>query len=335
MAKARSPGYPSIGLKEAIERIGAVWKKDYQNKIPRPVVASHMGYSGLSGKSLGVLSSLGKFGLLEGRGDENWVSDLAVAILAHPSKAPERVEAIKASASMPDLFSDIDSRFQNGKASDQAIKSWLIMQKFIPAAADAAIRSYRETKELVEEESEGYIGREPGVSAKGGDVSPRAPAEVGDLVQVEIGGAFQLKKPARLREMRDYEGRKWAFIDGSETGIPMEQIVLQSKGSPEGPAAPVLQEVRKPLQAGLKEEKNALDEGEAILILPETLTPESVRDLEYWLQGIVRKAKRRANMLAVLTPEVKTKLIAAGVKPEKLENLTPEEVGALGALAEE
>lgn len=156
MAKARSPGYPSIGLKEAIDRIGEVWKKDYQNKIPRPILASHMGYSGLSGKSLGVLSSLGKFGLLEGRGDENWVSDLAVSILAHPPKTEERIAAIKTAASTPNLFSEIDLKFQNGKASDQAIKSWLITQKFLPPAADVAVRSYRETKELVEEKSTGY-----------------------------------------------------------------------------------------------------------------------------------------------------------------------------------
>jgi len=156
MAKARSPGYPSIGLKEAIDRIGAVWKKDYQNKIPRPILASHMGYGGLSGKSLGVLSSLGKFGLLDGRGDENWVSDLAVSILAHPPKTKERVAAIKTAASTPNLFSDIDSKFQNGKASDQAIRSWLITQKFLPQAADVVVRSYRETKELVEDESNGY-----------------------------------------------------------------------------------------------------------------------------------------------------------------------------------
>jgi hypothetical protein len=162
MAKARSPGYPSIGLKEAIERIEADWKQAYQNKISRPVLATHMGYSGLSGKSLGVLSSLGKFGLLEGRGEENWVSDLAVSILAHPPKTKERAEAITAAASMPDLFSDIDKRFQNGNASDQAIRSWLIMQKFLPQAADAVIRSYRETKQLVEDETEGCDSGQPG-----------------------------------------------------------------------------------------------------------------------------------------------------------------------------
>ena len=71
MTKARSPQYPSIGLKEAVEKITAVYNKDYQNPIPRSVAAKHMGYDSLHGKALGVLSTLAKFGLLEGRGDEN------------------------------------------------------------------------------------------------------------------------------------------------------------------------------------------------------------------------------------------------------------------------
>lgn len=156
MAKARSPQYPAIGLKEAIDKVGAVYEKDYQNPIPRAVAASHMGYFSLNGKSLGVLSAVLKYGLLEGRGDDTRVSDLAVAIIAHPAGSPERVTALKDAASKPELFSELDSRFQGGKASDQAIRSYLLTQKFIPTAADAVIRSYRETKQLVEAESGGY-----------------------------------------------------------------------------------------------------------------------------------------------------------------------------------
>ena len=70
MAKARSPGYPAIGLKEAVEKAKGIYEEDYQNPIPRVVAAQHMGYASLNGKSLGVLSALIKYGLLEGRGDE-------------------------------------------------------------------------------------------------------------------------------------------------------------------------------------------------------------------------------------------------------------------------
>ncbi len=161
MAKARSPSYPAISLKEALDKISEVYERDYQNPIPKAVAAAHMGYGGLNGKSLGVLAALGKYGLLEGRGNESHVTDLAVKIIAHPPGTPERAQAIKEAAEKPELFNELDSRFQGGKASDQAIRSYLLTQKFIPAGADAVIRSYRETKELVSGESVGYAPEMP------------------------------------------------------------------------------------------------------------------------------------------------------------------------------
>ncbi len=177
MAKVRSPAYPTIGLREAIEKVKAVYEKDYQNKLPRALVAEHMGYRSLNGKSLGVLSAVGKFGLLEGRGDESRVSDLALDIIAHPAGSPERARAVLQAASNPELFSDLDSRFQNGKVSDAGIKSYLLTQKFIPVAADAAIRSYRETKALVHEEAGGYS---PGSDDKSQEEAPAMEQNLGE-----------------------------------------------------------------------------------------------------------------------------------------------------------
>lgn len=155
MAKVRSPGYPVIGLGEAVEKISLVYKKDYQNRIPRSVVAQHMGYQGLNGKSMSVLASVSKYGLLDGRGEENWVSDLALQIIAHEVGSPERAAALTEASRSPELFKDIDARFPSG-ASDAALRSFLLTQKFIPQAAEIAARSYRETKQLVSSENREY-----------------------------------------------------------------------------------------------------------------------------------------------------------------------------------
>ena len=149
MARTRSPGYPTIGLREAVEKVTLVYEKDYQNRIPRELVAQHMGYRSLNGKSLGILSAVTKYGLLEGRGNENHVSDLALEIIAHTPGTPERERAIAEAANRPELFSELDARFQDGKVSDAAIRSYLMTRKFIPQAADIVVRSYRETKEFV------------------------------------------------------------------------------------------------------------------------------------------------------------------------------------------
>lgn len=160
-AKSRSPRYPAIGLSEAIEKIRHVYRRDHQNRIPREVVAKHMGYTGLNGKSLGVLSTLGKYGLLEGRGEETRVSDLALALIAHEPNTEEWKRAALEAASKPELFAELDQRFPNG-ASDQAIKAHLLTQKFLPDAAEIVIRAYRETKELVGTTGKEYHPRKIG-----------------------------------------------------------------------------------------------------------------------------------------------------------------------------
>jgi hypothetical protein len=50
--------------------------------------------------------------------------------------------------------------------------------------------------------------------------------------------------------------------------------------------------------AALFEERKALDEGSAVLIWPRDLSPESVEDMEYWLHGVLRQIKRRAQKLS-------------------------------------
>ena len=134
-----------------------------------------------------------------------------------------------------------------------------------------------------------------------GSETPLPPEpEIGDLVQVEIGGALQLEKPMRIRAIQEHDGQKWAFIEGSEAGIPMNQIIIEKTGGkspPPGGTPPRLpEEKQQQLQPGMKEEKNSLDEGEAILTWPEILSADSVRDLEYWLTGVLNKAKRRAGI---------------------------------------
>jgi hypothetical protein len=154
MSRSRSPNYPQIGLKEAVQRVSSVYKRDYQAGLTRDIAAERLGYSGLNGKSLAVLAALGKFGLLEGRGEETRVTDLAVRILAFPPGSPERRAALAEAAGRPELFVELDQRFTRGQASDQAIRAWLITRGFIPPAAEAAVRAYRETQQLLEAEGE-------------------------------------------------------------------------------------------------------------------------------------------------------------------------------------
>lgn len=161
MAKSRSPEYPAIGLEEAIEKVRSAYSKGlYQSLVSKKALAEAMGYKSLSGASLPVLSAVAKYGLIEGRGENTRISDLAVSIIAHEPGTPERAKAIREAAGKPELFAQLDERSNRGKTTDAAIRSYLLTRRFIPPAADAAIRSYRETKELVGAESRGYDSAE-------------------------------------------------------------------------------------------------------------------------------------------------------------------------------
>ena len=161
MAKGRSPSYPAIGLKEAIDKVRMVYAKDYQNKVPKAVIAGHMGYKGLNGGSLPVIAALGQYSLLEGRGDETCVSDIALKIVAHEPGESVRYRAMEEAASAPELFLELHKRFPNGSASDAAIRAHLLMSKFLPSATDTVIRSYRETMDLLNAEESAYKRQNP------------------------------------------------------------------------------------------------------------------------------------------------------------------------------
>lgn len=156
MAKSRSPQYPIVSLQEAINKARLVWEKDYQSELPREVIAEHMGYKSLNGKSLGILSTVGKYGLLEGRGDQTKVSDLAVQIFAHDKGEAERADAIQKAAAEPVLFKDIAEKFGSHSPSDQALKSYLITRGFTLSATDSVIRSFRDTEQFVKSEVSDY-----------------------------------------------------------------------------------------------------------------------------------------------------------------------------------
>ncbi len=157
MARIRSPNYPAISLAEAIKRIGQIHAKERQHPCSKEVVIKGMGYVGVHGVSLGALSALVKYGLLdqEGRGEDYRVSDRAVAIL-HPHTPNEKAAAINEAARAPALFDELLEHFKGSLPSDDNIRAYLVRKGFSQTSLANVIQSFRETMELVTQESDGY-----------------------------------------------------------------------------------------------------------------------------------------------------------------------------------
>lgn len=150
--RVRSPNYPAISLRDALEKTSALYKNLHTHAGPREVIVKAMGYASLNGSSMSAISALHKYGLLEGRGDEIKISDRAMRIL-HPETKDERALAIKEAASDPALFVELDDRFPGAVPNEDLLRNYLLRRNFASGAVSQVILSYRETKEFVKAES--------------------------------------------------------------------------------------------------------------------------------------------------------------------------------------
>jgi len=233
MARVQSPGYPNFALPKGVELARKIFSADRRNPIDREVAAKHLGYTGLSGASDKVLGSLGHYNLLEkaGKGQVR-VTQIAVDIL-HPVSPSEKKRALQDAAFSPSIFAEIRNHFSDGLPSEAALKSWLMRENFLDRAILPVTKAYLGTCQFLEQEQaiesggKGIeIGADSSLPGDDGQVEFGG-AKVGDLIQWEIGGALQMEKPMRVRLVSD-DG-EWVAVDGSETGIPMSQVIVEER----------------------------------------------------------------------------------------------------------
>jgi len=154
--RVRSPNYPALSLKEAIDKLTLLYKNNHRHAAPREAVAKGMGYGGLSGASATAISALNKYGLLEKLGEDLRVSERGMQILA-PHSPQERATALIEAAYEPRLFAELRERFPGQQMPNADIlKNFLVRNGFAPAAVTAALLAYRETVEFVNTEAAGY-----------------------------------------------------------------------------------------------------------------------------------------------------------------------------------
>jgi hypothetical protein len=166
----RSPNYPSINLSDAIQKAKMVYDKEFKNPAPREVLVKDMGYGGINGASAGVFSAVVKYGLLESAGNDQYrITEDALDIFLHQKGEELRSKAIEKLAFSPTLFAELRDSFGKTLPSDDNLKAYLVKKGFVPKAAEDAIRSYRATVELVDEETKAYNLNDSKNESKGGN----------------------------------------------------------------------------------------------------------------------------------------------------------------------
>jgi hypothetical protein len=145
-SRQRSPNYPIIGLEEAVRRVRRLYQAEGQTDVPREAALKHLGYDADSGTARAMLSALRKFGLLDYRDGKIVVSSRAVDILEFGQEHSRHLQALKAAALAPDVYSQLVAKYRRGGRlpSDVSLRPVLIADLgFNPKVADSFLKDFR------------------------------------------------------------------------------------------------------------------------------------------------------------------------------------------------
>lgn len=155
MARQRSPNYPVESFPDAIERTRRVYDKEKQAAASGDVIAEHIGYTGLNGKSRRVISAMSDYGLLQSVEDGYKVSDDALDILLLPSGDPTHRDAVRRLAFRPKVFAQLREDYGRELPSEINLKHKLIKSGFTDSAAEDVISNYLATVAVADPAGEG------------------------------------------------------------------------------------------------------------------------------------------------------------------------------------
>ena len=303
----RSPNYPVVGLRAALNRAAQLYKKYKRNTVPINLVHKEWEYKEYSGIANQAVAALKSFGLVDVEGKENdrrvRLTEPAYRILLDSS---DRAELLKKAALMPPLYAELWKKWEGGEfPNNELINHYLVHDreegKFNPDTVHGFIANFLDTlrfaRLLPDGTMDGCAEEPPAADAEKRDLS----VAVGTYVQWTSAGNDMFAVPRVVRGLSS-DGQ-WAFVEGSETGVPVQELTVMETPKPmasaaQPPSNPFFKPAEAPPPSGAEqaEEKKIFDEGVAVLRWPDKLSPESVEDFEYWVEGILRRLRRKAGL---------------------------------------
>jgi hypothetical protein len=151
--KHRSPAYPAIGLKEAIEKASVLHDCEDRHYAPLDALSAHWEIKQSNSSIQGIISALKQFGLLEEQGSgesrQFRVTDLALDILTYEHDPPKQAGAIRQAALKPAIHQELWAKYGGKLPSDPNIKAYLTRErepiKFNKKHVEGFIAQFRDT----------------------------------------------------------------------------------------------------------------------------------------------------------------------------------------------
>ncbi len=146
--KVRSPSFPFIGLREALDRARAFYEAEQRNAARAEVAAAHWGYSAKSSGGKQTIAALRSFGLLEGDSLVKLSGRGLRLVLDEREGSEERERLLQQAALMPPVHARLWERYGAELPSAQTLRLWLILDEgFNENSVDDFLGEYRETLE--------------------------------------------------------------------------------------------------------------------------------------------------------------------------------------------
>jgi hypothetical protein len=143
----RSPNYPAVGLREAVERVKKLYERDGKAGAPSNLAAVHIGFESAHGQAMTYLAALKKFGLVDMSNNRVVPTQRAIEILNLPENDPRRIKALKDAALSPSIYMElIEQHRDTGFPADDVLQSELVTYKsFNPNSVERFVRDFKET----------------------------------------------------------------------------------------------------------------------------------------------------------------------------------------------
>ena len=146
--KVRSPSFPFIGLREALDRARAFYEAEQRNAARPETAAAHWGYSSKSSGGKQTIAALRSFGLLEGDSLVKLSGRALRIVLDDRGPSEERERLLQQAALLPPIHARLWERYGAELPSPQTLKLSLILDEgFNENSVDDFLTEYRETLE--------------------------------------------------------------------------------------------------------------------------------------------------------------------------------------------
>jgi hypothetical protein len=289
----RSPKYPGITLESAIQRARTFHDCEKRNAANISVALKHWNLAANSSTAHVTIAAMLAYGLMvdTGSGKERKLrlSESALRmILDKRQPSPERELATKEAALKPQMHQNVWRRWGPDLPSHENLRHALIFDwKFNENSADTFIRQYKATIAFAKITSSDELALAPAQDDP--TEEQRRVPDAGDYVRWESQGVHQFPVPRRIRSLS--ENGEFAFVDGSDTGLPVAQLV-RAEAPPQTTETTTPKTTPGKQRPGMRQDVFSVAEGDAIFRWPEVLCAESIEDLKDWMDLMKRKIGR-------------------------------------------